>query len=335
MKRIFKKITAILLSVLVLPIFLTKVLAEDNEKQIGERELEAIERIMQGFEGFAESIDISDLNIERGAMPSIFATATKNTPYLFYVDKKLTYTYRTGGGVIKVIPKYNMSKSEAERAIDLCKAEVKKMADLAMAGESELQRLLLAHDLICYRYKYDLSLENNNVYKFIKEEKGTCQGYTWTYMAVLRQMGIECEYVASDTIEHIWLRVKIDGEWYNSDVTWDDPVWNENSGAPISRRHVLFSDKKADKDGYLDRYGASLNKCTSEKYDNTDLSSELFPNHALGDIDHDGATTLFDLVKFLRDEILCSICADYDGDLILTEKDAELLREHLLTNEYE
>ena len=179
MKRIFKKITAILLSILVLPIFLTKVLAEDNEKQIGERELEAIERIMQGFEGFAESIDISDLNIERGAMPSIFATATKNTPYLFYVDKKLTYTYRTGGGVIKVIPKYNMSKSEAEAAIDLCKTEVKKMADLALRCETELQRLLLAHDLICYRYKYDLSLENNNVYitsfnKIFKENGILC-----------------------------------------------------------------------------------------------------------------------------------------------------------------
>ncbi len=326
-----KKIIAAFLTMLLLSSFFTKISAlEDEQRQINEQT--AIERMIQGFEVFADSIDISDLNISPSSLSMLFSHATKNSPYLFYVDKKLTYTYREGGDVIKILPKYNMTEEEAEKSIEFCKSEVKKMADFALLGNNELQRLLLAHDLICTRYTYDLTLESNNIYKFIKEGKGTCQGYTWTYMAVLRELGIECEYVASDSIEHIWLKVKIDGEWYHSDVTWDDPVGSETENTAVSRRHILFSDAKAGKDGYKDRYSVIQNKCTSEKYDKIDLSSELSPNHTSGDVNHDGRTDLFDLVIILKNNAPCPICSDIDKDMCLTENDVEKLREVLLTN---
>lgn len=328
-----KKIIAALISILILSSIFTRVSAlDDGEGEINERI--AVERMARSFENFEESIDLSDLNIPVSSLSKLFSHATKNSPYLFYVDKRLTYTYRKDT-VVNVIPKYNMTEDEAREAIDFCKLEVSKLAAVASMGESEIQRLILAHDLICSRYQYDLTLEGNNIYKFIKEGKGTCQGYTWTYMAVLRELGIECEYVASDSINHIWLRVKIDGEWYNSDVTWDDPVGNEAGISSARRLHLLFSDDKADKDGYVDGYSASQNKCTSKKYDGEELSSALSPSHKQGDVDHDGAVDLLDLVLIRQNRIACPICADVDCDLLLTEGDAELVRERLLTNRLE
>ena len=32
--------------------------------------------------------------------------------------------------------------------------------------------------------------------------------------------------VTSEVINHAWNLIKLDGEWYQVDVTWDDPVWD-------------------------------------------------------------------------------------------------------------
>ena len=324
---VMRRVIAALLAVVLLLGACTRVSAledggiEDNERR-------AIERMTQGFEAFEERIDLSDLNISVTALSLLFSHATKNTPYLFYVDKRLTYTYR-GSTVVSVMPGYNMTKEDAGAAIEYCKVEVGKIAALAKVGNSDIERLLIAHDIICYYYSYDLALECNDIYKFIKEGKGTCQGYAWTYMAVLRELGIECEYVASDSIAHIWLQVKIDGCWYHSDVTWDDPVGDEDT---VSRNHLLFSDKKADLDGYYDRYSANNNQCLNDCYDESDLADILSPNHKVGDVNHDGVIDLEDLVLMLQGGDMCPICADADRALSLTENDTSVIRELILTN---
>ena len=156
-------------------------------------------------------------------------------------------------------------------------------------------------------------------------------------MAILREVGIECRYVASDTISHIWLAVKIDGEWYYSDVTWDDPPDREGQDE-ISRKHLLFSDEKADGDGYIDRYSSFDVKCNSKIYDESDLLSYI-PFCALsGDIDHDGKVTLYDIL-LLRLYIengntlnldVCPVCADADRNHLVDGDDAEHIRRILL-----
>ena len=326
-----KKIITALLAIWILSGIFTRVSALESVGRSEINEREAIERMADGFGRFEKSVDLSDLNIPISSLSMLFSHATKNTPYLFYVEKRLTYTYRKDT-VVEVIPQYNMTQDEATAAIAFCQGEISKMAAIVRRGEGELERLILAHDLICSRFEYDLSLENNSIYKFIREGKGTCQGYAWTYMALLRKLGIECEYVASDTIEHIWLRVKIDGEWYNSDVTWDDPVVNDGMFSCISRRHLLFSDARAEMDGYINSYSVGENDCVSAKYDGVDLADVVSPGHAAGDNDHNGVVELLDLVALLQNNGECPICSDVDLDFVLAENDIDALRELILTN---
>ena len=341
-KKVFKFVLSGIIA-LVLPIVIhTDVFAVGTESESGSTngdEQEAIERMRSGFENFEERIDLSEYNISPQDLTRIFANATKNSPYLFYVDKNLSYTYRTGGNVISVTPKYNCTQAEFEQMRNFCVGEVQKIAALANQGESELAKLIYAHDIVCRSFSYDITLESNNIYTFLTAKKGTCQGYTWAYMAVLRELGIECEYVASDSIVHIWLKVKIDGEWYYSDVTWDDPPSDEGKSMPVSRRHLLFSDKKADDDGYKDRYGAGDEKCESEKYDSFEFSELLSPTHGRGDVNSDGKVNAYDVICLRRyiecgekSEIACPICADVDGDFWISEIDIQLAREIVLTN---
>ena len=323
--------------VMILAIVITSALATSAlmERKAEQRRI-AIERMIKGFEDYAESIDLSDLEISPEELGEIFAAATKNSPYLFYVDNNLSYTYRKGGAVVSVLPNYLYPEKEAVEMVTYCKNEISKLSSLAMSGDCELERVIILHDLICKKFSYDLTLQSNNLYSFLATGKGTCQGYTWAYMAALRDMGIECEYVASDTIVHIWLRVKIDGEWYNSDVTWDDPPKNEETGKK-SRAHLLFSDAKAEADGYVNRYSSSDVKCSDKKYDGEDFLVEYPFCSLAGDIDHDGYVGVKDVLllrmhigKGIEKDSLCLVCADTDGSFEIDEKDLENIRETVL-----
>ena len=337
------KITVALILTLVLTLtcsYATVIKAETNLHEELERDTartEAIERMRIGFENFEESIDISDLSILPDELGKLFSDAIKDTPYLVYVSNNLAYSYRAGGCVVAVKPRYSMDRAEAKAVVEYCKEEIRKMAELLCDRESDIERLVGAHDLICAYFSYDLSLESKNIYTFLQTGKGTCQGYTWTYMALLRELDIECRYVASDTINHIWLTVKIDGEWYNSDVTWDDPPSAEESGI-YSRAHLLFSDEKADGDGYNDRYGAGNIECKSKLYDGEEFLSQIPLCVHIGDADHDGAITLRD-VLLLRRSIsngvnmsteICRLCANADLDRCIGEGDVEQIRRLLL-----
>lgn len=338
--NILKSMLSAFLAFLLQTVLYVGVFAIETENDMTVQDVQAaIRRMQSGFENFEEQIDISKYNIPPQKLARLFAIATKNSPYLFYVDKNLSYTYRTGGNVVSVTPKYNYTQAEFEKMRDFCHGEVKKIAALANQGESEVEKLIYAHDILCRGFSYDLTLESNNIYTFLTTKKGTCQGYTWTYMAILRELGIECECVASDSIVHIWLRVKIDGEWYYSDVTWDDPPSYEGKNLPISRRHFLFSDSKADADGYTDRYGASDEKCASAKYDNIDYSEIFEPTHNSGDFNVDGKINVYDVICFRRyaeqkeNAVLsCPICADADCDMVISESDIQFMREMILTN---
>jgi hypothetical protein len=295
-----------------------------------------IDVIRQGFYGFCDVIDISEYEIHKDRLGAIFSAVTKNDPYLFFVNSTLSYFCRADGIVVYVKPSYNMERDEAERALKYCSDSVKEIAEIARRGTGELERALLAHDYLCITFEYDITLKNDDMYDFLRSGRGTCQGYAWTYMAVLRELGIDARYVASDTVNHIWTLVKIEGEWYHSDVTWDDPPLNEGRDG-VSRRHFLCSDQKAEQQGHSDWYSQDNTKCMSYKYDNVDFTPLVHTN-VIGDADHSYSFTLCDLVaaRMMLDgksniQIRsCITCADSDSDTVLTCTDVDDLRRRLL-----
>lgn len=56
--------------------------------------------------------------------------------------------------------------------------------------------------------------------------QAVCQGYAVSFKLCMDILGIESQVILGNTPEgkHAWNAVKLDGEWYWVDVTWDDPV---------------------------------------------------------------------------------------------------------------
>lgn len=70
---------------------------------------------------------------------------------------------------------------------------------------------------------------------------GICQGYTEGLNLALRYYGIECYTVNGSSLmdgsAHTWSVVKIGGDWYYCDPTWDDPSHSENPEDPLPESH--------------------------------------------------------------------------------------------------
>lgn len=105
-----------------------------------------------------------------------------------------------------------------------------------------------------------------------------CDGYAKAYKLLCNKAGIECEVVygkaitdVNSDIGHAWNIVKIDGIWYQIDVTFDDPIMSDMSsgeceaGKNLTYDYYLLTDDII----YLDHTPdnrESIPKCTSTKY---------------------------------------------------------------------
>ena len=96
----------------------------------------------------------------------------------------------------------------------------------------ELLRETIIHDALVDSISYDFeaaekddsSHEAFNVYGALVKKKAVCTGYAGSMKLLLNLVGIECRTVVgmSKNSGHMWNQVRIDGDWYNIDVTWDD-----------------------------------------------------------------------------------------------------------------
>jgi len=137
-----------------------------------------------------------------------------------------------------------------KRILDAC-AEI--IAYVTKDTMSDYEKELAVHDWIIDWVSYDEEAasnspfakpdpDNDNPYGALYSRKAICSGYTSTFQLFMDMLGIECITVNghySRTGEkHAWNMVRIEGEWYNVDTTWNDPI---GGFVPSSARHKYFN----------------------------------------------------------------------------------------------
>jgi len=119
---------------------------------------------------------------------------------------------------------------------DMAKAyrkEAKKILNKLTDDMSRYKKIRTIHDSIINSAVYDINSEtSDNIYGTLVENKGKCDGYAKSFSYICGQAGIRTVTVigddksySNDTM-HMWNKVYYNKNWYNVDVTWDDPVSN-------------------------------------------------------------------------------------------------------------
>ena len=165
---------------------------------------------------------------------SVF-TALFNTPDLFLLDGSFSWSSR--GTDYQVTPRYREDVlADYDNAKILYENGVSGLVAQVNPDWSDIQKVLFINDQLALNFAYDSGYTNYDVYSFLRDKKGVCEAYSLFMMAVLERLNIPCSYVKSDSINHMWNIVQIDGEWYHLDATWNDPMPDR----PGYARHIFF-----------------------------------------------------------------------------------------------
>ena len=104
-----------------------------------------------------------------------------------------------------------------------------------VAGLSDYEIVCAVNDYLCdtvvYPDKKPYADESHTAWSAFKFGSAVCDGYSRATKLLLNEFGIECDIVVGDAGGgHAWNLVKLDGNWYQVDVTWNDgsAAWDPN-----------------------------------------------------------------------------------------------------------
>ena len=106
-------------------------------------------------------------------------------------------------------------------------------------GASDYDKALWLHDWLTHHAHYSTDTYYYSEDGVLIRGDGVCDSYCKAYRLLLNAVGIECDRVLSIDGKHAWNRAKLEGEWFQIDVTWDDP---SGGVEPVSgqEKHVYF-----------------------------------------------------------------------------------------------
>ena len=97
---------------------------------------------------------------------------------------------------------------------------------------------LWLHDWLTHHVYYDETFSYYGPEDALLRGTAVCDGYSKAYNLLMEAAGIPVHRISSDEINHAWNAVKLDGEWYQVDVTWDDPL--AGAKAVTGQEHHMY-----------------------------------------------------------------------------------------------
>ena len=178
-------------------------------------------------------------------------------------QKATTEEMTTGSSTLNEEEAYKKDMTE-KRTIAVEKIK-KIMPTIVNPSMTELQKVIAIHDWIVTNVDYALSqYQTGNISKYSHTAWGgletgyvVCNGYAELFRLMTAEVGIEAKDVSGygniglGDQHHRWSQVKIDGKWYNVDLTWDDPTWSNkdfNDHGSTNYNYFLLSDEEFYKD---------------------------------------------------------------------------------------
>lgn len=270
----------------------------------------AYDAIVKGVLAFEERIYIDQYNISTADFSELFNVIVANEPLLF--NMKMCYYGSSGTKVAYMRPEYAMTQEEYNEAMVFVNAEVEAILATIPEGLDDYETALYLHDYIALNFCYDLTYTIRTIYDFLKEKTGVCAAYTFLYDELLTRIGIENYAVRCQSLNHVWNEIKINGNWYHVDITWDDPVGSTtdvtDKGYYARAWHddFLCSDDKIFATHATDI--VTKYACTDKSFDNLSWKNSYYPvgfangnvyvlnddNISLLDIKTDNTTAVFD-----------------------------------------
>ncbi|MDR0293433.1 MAG: hypothetical protein LBH95_04690 [Oscillospiraceae bacterium] len=169
--------------------------------------------------------------VSRSRITEIVCAVRYDNPDLFWLDHLFYYTYDGSGYVTSMTLTFFKN---AVANIGGYKRNFYNCADsileYAMTFDNEIDMVKVCHDILTHINAYEWADMNQSAYSALCTGKSVCAGYSFAFLYLMQRLGIPCVSLYGYTGEdHLWNMVCLDGDWYEMDVTWDDPIGNPSN----------------------------------------------------------------------------------------------------------
>jgi transglutaminase/protease-like cytokinesis protein 3 len=172
------------------------------------------------------SINYSAGGLTKKNLTAILDSIYDADNYLHYSTK--TYGYSMTSDKSSASVDFSFTYWETTEQSEAVTAKVKEiLSQIITGGMNDFQKQKAINDWIVANLAYDTSLAQHSAYAGLFGSKKTvCQGYALLAYRMLSEAGLPnqiLEGMAGGQL-HTWNLVKLDGNWYHLDTTWNDPV---------------------------------------------------------------------------------------------------------------
>ena len=220
---------------------------------------ELIDIVADAMFNMHPSVDISSYLITVDDIMGLFSAVQKYYPSEYSIMSKTDFSYKAIVSPSKRIVTgfrfyydSDVSLSVYQKRVRDLQIEIDKIVAMT-EGMTDFEKILFVHDYIVLNCEYDYDLlemlnnqngrldgeirsERYTEYSVLVNGTGICGSYALAYRAVLNAAGVECLYLSSEEMNHAWNLVKIDGNWYHCDLTWDDTGYGNDYHYGIAER---------------------------------------------------------------------------------------------------
>lgn len=157
------------------------------------------------------------------------------------------------GNKLTVTLTYNITRAQHEQAVEEARRIIRTHITSDM---TDYEKEKVIHDYIVQNVVYDESavLEPHvyTMYGALVRGSAVCHGYAESFRYLAYLAGLDVDLVIGDavqngtTVGHAWNIIRLDGEAYHVDTTWDDPIGNTSER--ISYAYFNVTDEMLEKD---------------------------------------------------------------------------------------
>ena len=195
----------------------------------------AYDSIVAGIDACAEEITVSNnqYKISPAEFEMVLEATRRDHTEQFWMGG--SYTPNHDGSVFwSLEPTYTMKGAELQDAKAAFEQAINLMLARLSPEMSEYEKEKALHDMLASQIVYDSNRETapnaHNAYGALVEGRAVCEGYAESLQCLLHRVGIQSVEIFGYGINpttgigepHAWNAVRIDGEYYLVDLTWND-----------------------------------------------------------------------------------------------------------------
>jgi len=194
----------------------------------------------QNTKFYVNTVDLSSDTIDLNICDYFLNVQKADTSWWSYTAEGIKYTYIEYDVTYSMYA--NVSKAIKTGDVKSLAADEKQVydkvnqiiSDYVTPDMSDYEKELVLHDYLVRNTAYDTSpsgqipWDSHTPYGALINGVAVCNGYSDSFKLLMDAAGIECDIVYGEaardgtTVKHAWNRVRIDGDYYLVDVTWDD-----------------------------------------------------------------------------------------------------------------